>query len=74
MARDPGLIQLELEALRSARASGQASIREGDRSIQYRSDVELRNAIAALESELREASAATQVRNVVVRTASGKGW
>ena len=74
MARDVGLIQLELERLRSIRSGGTRMVQEGENRLEHRSDSELVAAISALESELREASGATTVRNVTVRTAPMKGW
>ena len=57
-----------LEALKSARYSRVMTVQFGEEKIIYRSDSELRSAIAALEAEI--APAASQ--NVVVR--SSKGW
>lgn len=74
MARDPGLIQIELENLRSIRAGGVHSIREGDREVAHRSDAEIVAAIRALEAELAKAVGATQPQNVIIRTAPAKGW
>jgi hypothetical protein len=74
VARDVGLIQLELERLRSIRAGGVRSVQEGDNRLEHRSDAELVRAIRALEDELAQASGATTVRSVVVRATANKGW
>lgn len=50
--RDITTVMGELERLRALRASGRQSIKEGDRALSYRSDIDIAAAIAALESEL----------------------
>jgi hypothetical protein len=61
---------VELAELRSLRASGVLHTRFGEREIWFKSDGELRDAIAALEAELNP----TRPRNVMVRPINQKGW
>lgn len=74
MARDAATIRDELEKLRGTRATGANRIRFADREVFYRTDAELRNAIAALEAELKQATGSVSPRNVIIRTAPAKGW
>lgn len=74
MARSAEVIRDELEALKGTRATGAHRIRFADREVFYRSDAELRNAIAALEAELEQATGSPSPRNVIIRTAPAKGW
>jgi hypothetical protein len=65
---------VELAELKSMRATGilHKRTRFGEREVElwYRSDAELRDAIAMLEAELNP----TRPRNVMVRSAPNKGW
>jgi hypothetical protein len=61
---------VRLAELKALRASGKLRVRFGEREVTYKSDGELRDAIAALEAELNP----QRVRNVVVRPISNKGW
>jgi len=61
-------LNAELESLKSARRSGVLRTRFSDREVQYKSDAEMRSAIAALENEIAGGS-----NNRVVNIRS-KGW
>lgn len=74
MARDAATIQSELDQLRAVRGGGEHRVRFADREVWYRSDAELRSAIAALEAELKQATGSPSPRSVIVRAAPYKGW
>ena len=71
---DLAKMQAQLNALKSARSSGAREIQFGERRVVYRTDGELRAAIAALQAEVDNLQGAARVRNVVVRTLPHKGW
>jgi len=72
--RDAATIQSELDQLRAVRGGGEHRVRFADREVWYRTDAELRSAIAALQAELAEATGSPSPRNVIIRTAPSKGW
>jgi hypothetical protein len=72
--RTAATVLAELDALRSARASGALEIRTGLDVLRYRSDAELAAAISALESELEQAQGTARSRTVVIRGLANKGW
>jgi hypothetical protein len=71
---DIATLQAQLDALRSARASGVRELRFGERQIFYRSDKEMTTAIAALEDEINQAQGTSRPRNVVLRSPPNQGW
>jgi hypothetical protein len=72
--RTAATILAELDALRSARASGALEIRVGLDVVRYKSDSEMAAAIAGLESELEQVQGTARARTIVVRSADRKGW
>lgn len=70
--RDPAVIQAEIDALRSKRASGMRTVKEGDNLLEMRKDVELSNAIAALEAELAIASGKRRPNVILMSYRSGR--
>ena len=67
----PPDLQAQLASLKAARAQGINSISIEGYTTVFRSDAEMRTAIASLESEIAAASGVPPVRNVNVRS---KGW
>lgn len=65
-------LKAELAILKAARRTGAREIEIGGQRVQYRSDGELRAAIAATEQEIAAAEGPTRPANVVIR--SVKGW
>ncbi len=61
--------QAQLDALKTARATGARSIQFAERKIEYKSDREMAAAISALEAEI---AGQPRAKNIVVR--STKGW
>ncbi len=59
-----------LAELKTLRATGVLHTRFGEREIWFKSDAELRDAIAALEAELNP----QRPRNVMCRPVTHKGW
>ncbi len=59
-----------LAELKGLRASGLLHTKFGEREVWFKSDAELRDAIAALEAELNP----TRPRNVICRPICNKGW
>lgn len=64
--------QAQLDALKTAYARGERSVSFGDRSTTYRSEEEMRQAIATIETAL--ARAATPARPRQYRAYSDKGY
>jgi hypothetical protein len=71
---DIAALQAQLDALKSARASGVRELRFGERHIFYKSDKEMVAAIAALEDEINQTQGAPRPRNVVLRSPPHRGW
>jgi hypothetical protein len=60
----------QLHELKSMRGSGVLHVKFGEREVWFKSDAELRDAIASLEAELNP----QRPRNVVCRPSMRKGW
>ena len=58
----------DLDNLKSALASGELSVRIGDKSVTYRSISELRSAISTVEADI---NSSTRTRVVKLYTATG---
>lgn len=71
MARTAAVIQADLDAINAAIGSGALSVAYTDRSITYRSIVELRNARQLLESELAGVAGTARIRSVAFMTGKG---
>jgi hypothetical protein len=65
-------ITAKLEALKSQRASGVARVSYDGKTIEYRGDSEIVEAIRALERELSKLSGSEPIRQI--RTFSSKGY
>jgi len=65
-------MQAELDALKKARASGASRLSYDGKSVEYRDDAAMQAAIAALENDIANATGATPVRTILIR--STKGW
>lgn len=72
---DLATLQAELEALKSARRSGDKRVRyqgpHGEREVEYKSDKEMAAAIAATEAEIAALVGTPTVRTINVRI---KSW
>lgn len=67
-------LQAQLAELKRKRASGNLRVRIGDREVYYKSDVEMRAAIASLEYEINAVQGASRPRNVVFRAPPDRGF
>jgi tRNA A37 methylthiotransferase MiaB len=67
-------LQSQLDAAKSARASGVRELWFGERRVTYRSDKEMATAISALEDEIAALQGTARVRNVVLRPPPYRGW
>jgi len=65
-------IQAQLDALKAQRASGVARVSYDGKSIEYRGDGEIAEAIRSLEAELKSLSGGKPVRQI--RVTSSKGY
>ena len=61
----------QLQTLRDALANGVRRVRFGDREIEYRTVDELKQAIAAAESDVTQNSGTAPVRQIRVQTEKG---
>lgn len=68
---DLATLRRDLDVLKSARRSGVTRTRFGDREVQYKTDAEMRDAIAALENEIAALDGTPVVRSINIRS---KGW
>jgi len=64
-------IQTQLDALKAQRASGVARVSYDGKSIEYRRDAEIAEAIRSLEAELRSLTGDKPVRQIRVTTSKG---
>lgn len=64
-------IQAQLDALKTQRASGVARVSYDGKSIEYRGDAEIAEAIRALEAELKSLAGDKPVRQIRVMTSKG---
>ncbi len=64
-------IQTQLDALKAQRASGVARVSYDGKSIEYRGDAEIAEAIRALEAELKSLAGDKPVRQIRVTTFKG---
>lgn len=71
MARTAAQINADIDAVRAAIGSGVLTCSYGDRTVTYRSVVELRHALQMLDQELAQATAAIKVRSVAFMTGKG---
>ena len=68
---DLASLRVQLEALKASRRSGVTRTRFGEREVSYRTDNEMRDAIAALEAEIAALDGSPVVRSINIRN---KGW
>ena len=68
---DVGILQGQLDALKTARRSGAVRVAYGDKSIEYRTDAEMQAAIASLENEIAAAQGIAKPRIAYVRSTKG---
>ena len=61
----------QLDALKKALATGERRVSFGDKTVEYRSIEELREAIRTVEAELARTSGATRKRQIRVTTSKG---
>lgn len=64
-------IQTQLDALKAQRASGVARVSYDGKSIEYRGDAEIAEAIRVLEAELKSLAGDKPVRQIRVTTSKG---
>lgn len=69
---DAATLQGQLDALRTAYATGTDSVSYDGKSVRYRSAEEMRAAIASLENQINGLTGATPPRSILIR--SSKGW
>lgn len=58
-------LQSQREALRSALYQGVLSVRAGDKTVTYKSNTEMKNALAALEQEIAEKEGKNKVKRIL---------
>ena len=58
-------LQSQREALRSALYQGVLSVRAGDKTVTYKSNTEMKNALAALEQEIAEKEGRSKVKRIL---------
>lgn len=61
----------QLEALQKALATGERRVSFGDKTVEYRSVEELREAIRTVEAELARSAGSTPKRQIRVTTSKG---
>jgi hypothetical protein len=61
----------QLDALKKALATGERRVSFGDKTVEYRSVEELRDAIRTVEAELARTSGTTPKRQIRITTAKG---
>lgn len=64
-------IQTQLDALKAQRASGVARVSYDGKSIEYRGDAEIAEAIRSLETELKALTGNKTVRQIRLMTSKG---
>lgn len=67
-------LKAQRAALQKARRTGVARVRNGDQSVEYRSDAEIKTALADLEREIAEAEGRPTVKRIRRVYVSGKGY
>lgn len=58
-------LQSQREALRSALYQGVLSVRAGDKTVTYKSNTEMKDALAALEQEIAEKEGRSKVKRIL---------
>lgn len=71
MARTATEIENDIKTVRAAIGSGALSVSYSDRSVTYRSMIELRQALQLLETELSGVNGTARVRSVAFMTGKG---
>ena len=68
---DRALLERDLESLKAARRSGVMRTRFSDREVYYKSDADMRDAIANIEADIAALDGSPVARTVNIRS---KGW